>query len=178
MQRFQTLLIDPPWPETISGRYKLKKHTRPDRLPYASMTIAEIESLPVEPLLEVGAHVWLWTTNRFLEDGFRILRRWGLKFLAPIHMIKPSGFGNYFVHRSQTCLFAYYKKCLFPNARYRPNILQVGQPPRHSEKPPESYELIEAVSSSPRLELFARRQRPGWDVWGNEVESTVELAAA
>jgi len=51
---------------------------------------------------------------------------------------------------------------------------------KHSQKPEESYELIESVSPPPRLELFARKKRKtlfgeDWDVWGNEVESDIEL---
>lgn len=53
-----------------------------------------------------------------------------------------------------------------------------GDPQRHSEKPEETYRLIEDVSSEPRLELFARRRRPGWHVWGNEIANDVEMPNA
>jgi len=45
----------------------------------------------------------------------------------------------------------------------------------HSHKPEEQYAVIERCSPGPYLELFARRKRPGWQVWGNEVASDVEL---
>jgi N6-adenosine-specific RNA methylase IME4 len=135
------------------------------------MTVDAIKGMPVGGMAEPDAHLWLWTTNAFLEDGFAVLRAWGFRYLAPIHWIKPSGLGNYFVHRTQTILFAYRKTCRFPARRYAPNIFTTGNPERHSAKPEAAFTLIEAVSPGPRLELFARRARPGWTVWGNEVEA-------
>ena len=162
----------------MSGKYKTSKKQRATDLPYKSMTLEEILRLPVKVLGSDDAHLWLWTTNQFLEDGFILMRAWGFKYLAPIHVIKPSGIGNYFVHRTQTLLFGYKTKCVFPLQRYRPNIINVSDPKRHSEKWDETYEYIENISPEPRLELFARRKRPGWDVWGNEVESDIQFESA
>ena len=176
MTLYRTILADPPWPLQMSGKYKTAKNQRPERIPYPTMTVDEIETIDVASLADSGCHLWLWTTNQFLEAGFRVMRAWGFKYLAPIHWIKPSGIGNYFVHRTQTVLFGYRQKCLFPLRRYAPNVLEIGtDPKRHSEKPDETYELIESISPGPRLEMFARRSRPGWDVWGNEVESDIQL---
>jgi N6-adenosine-specific RNA methylase IME4 len=173
---YNTILIDPPWPINCSGKYKTSKCQRPDTLPYPTMTIADIADLPVHQLANNAAHLWLWTTNAFLKTGFDLISHWGFTYLAPIHFIKPSGIGNYFVHRTQTLLFAYNKTCFFPLARYQPNIVHVSQPARHSEKWPASYELIERISPAPRLELFARKTRPGWHVWGNEVQCDIEIS--
>ncbi len=144
------------------------------------MWVGEIKALPVADFAAEGCHLWLWTTNQFLEAGFEVMRAWGFKYLAPITWVKPQGFGAYFQHRTQTMLFGYKGRCQFNLARCKPTALfaNVG---RHSQKPEESYRLIESVSDGPRLELFARpvtpmfQRRPGWDVWGNEVQSTVEL---
>jgi N6-adenosine-specific RNA methylase IME4 len=175
--KFRTLLIDPPWPQPLSGKRKRAKGSHgADALPYPTMTLEEITSLPVGDLADTGCHLWLWTTNSFLEQGFSLMRHWGFKTLAPIHWIKPSGCGNYVIHRTQTVLFGYKEKCIFEGRRYFPNILQINTwPKRHSEKPVEFYELIESVSPAPRLEMFARSVRPGWDVWGNEVDATVQI---
>jgi N6-adenosine-specific RNA methylase IME4 len=141
------------------------------------MTVPEICSLQVEQYAAVGCHLWLWVTNQFLRHGFEVMEAWGFKYMAPIHWIKPSGVGNWWVHRSETMLFGYYQKCVFPQEKYLPNIFEASRPRKHSLKPEASYELIERVSAGPRLELFARPWsdlfpvRPGWDVWGNEVES-------
>ena len=176
---FRCIVADPPWKyagmlgKCTDSRPGRKYYNGADQIasPYPTMTSAEIDAMPVADLAEDDCHLWLWTTNAHLEDGFRVMRAWGFKYLAPIHWVKPSGVGRWFVHRTQTILFGYRRKCRFPLARFRPNIFQTGNPPRHSEKPEAAFALIEAVSPGPRLELFARRARPGWTVWGNEVEA-------
>lgn len=158
-------------------RKRAKERAKPASLAYPTMTVDEICALPVAPLADPACHLWLWTTNQHLEDGFNVMRAWGFRYLMPVHWIKPSGQGNWFIHRTQTVLFGYRERCVFPLARYRPNVFSSGDPVRHSQKPIESFKLIESVSPPPRLELFARARRDGWDAWGNEVQSDVELVA-
>lgn len=178
MGDYLTILADPPWPQKLrsGGLYRNRpKETR--RLPYPTMSVEAIAALPVSSLAAEGCHLWLWTTNQFLRAGFGVMEAWGFTFLAPITWVKPQGLGNYFQHRTQTLLFGYRRRCRFPLARYRPTVFHANIG-RHSEKPPESYELVESVSPSPRLELFARERRAGWHVWGNEVESDVAISSA
>lgn len=137
-------------------------------LAYPTMSIDEICALQVGAVATPECHLWLWTTNQHLEDGFKVMRAWGFKYLAPIHWIKASGQGNWFVHRTQTILFGYRERCVFPLARYLPNIIESGKPERHSAKPLASFGYVESVSPPPRLEMFARTNRLGWDSWGNE----------
>jgi len=173
MQKYRTIVADPPWAQTLSGRSK----QRPNRslgLSYPTMSIDEICAMQVSDFAEVGCHLWLWTTNEFLHDGFHVMKSWGFKYLAPIHWVKPNGLGNYWQHRTQTILFGYYQKCQFNLERYLPNYFQ-AKAGRHSEKPDASYDLVERVSDPARLEMFARRLRFGWDVFGNEVESNIEI---
>ena len=175
-KRFRCILADPPWELTMRGKRKRAKEPNlPESLPYSTMTLDEICAIPVAELAAEDCHLWLWTTNQHLPDGFRVMESWGFRYLAPIHWVKPSGVGNWFIHRTQTLLFGYSKRCLFEHSRYKPNLIFTGDPKRHSEKPEESYQLIESVSSGPRLELFARKKRDGWSVFGNEVESDVTL---
>lgn len=176
---FACIVADPPWEMQMRGKRKrAKEPTLPDALPYPTMTIPEICALPVMELATAACHLWLWTTNQHLPDGFTVMQSWGFKYLVPIHWIKPSGVGNWFIHRTQTLLFGYREKCVFENARYLPNIITTGDPKRHSEKPEEAYHLIEKVSSGPRLEMFARRKREGWLAWGNEIQSDITLTPA
>lgn len=141
------------------------------------MSLGEILSLPVGILADPDTHLWLWTTNQFIAEGVLLMRAWGFKYLSPIHMVKPTGVGNYFIQRTQTLLMGYKEKCNFPLARYLPNVVEVKSVPRHSQKPDAFYEYIESVSPGPRLELFARDRREGWHVWGNEVDSDIDLTA-
>lgn len=173
---FNCILADPPWPMKMAGKRKRSKEgQRPNTLPYPTMSIEQICNLKVREMASDECHLWLWTTNSHLEEGFKVMRAWGFKYLVPVHWIKPSGTGNWFIHRTQTCLFGYKDKCRFSLARYRPNLILTGDPVRHSQKPVEFYSLIESVSPEPRLEMFARNVRSGWFVWGNEVQSDVVI---
>lgn len=178
MKRYRTILIDPPWPVKLLGsrrdsRYGLKTDLwKP--LPYRTLTINQIESLPVGDIAEVGCHLWLWTTNQYLETGFKLMRVWGFRYLAPITWVKPSGMGHWFIARTQTLLFGYKQRCRFRRARYEPSVFFSGNPKRHSAKPECSYQLIERVSDPARLELFARERRKGWDVWGDEAPGCMQ----
>ena len=179
---FRTILIDPPWPQALTGKFDATpKNKRPQKMVYPTMAVEDIAALPIADLAAEGCHLWLWTTNQFLRTGFDLMDVWGFTFLAPVTWVKPSGIGAWFVHRTQTVLFGYKDRCEFNRERYKPTVLETGQPKRHSQKPEESYELIEAVSDPPRVELFARPWSPlfpvreGWEVWGNEVRSTVTV---
>ena len=173
MKKYKTILIDPPWKQVFSGQYK--KHKAAKKLDYPTMTLKEIQNFPIGKYADIGCHLWLWTTNQFIEQGCQLLRGWGFTYLAPIHWKKPSGMGNYVIHLTQTILLGYYKKCEFNGVRYFPNCYDWGMPKYHSRKPAGSYRLIESVSDKPRLEIFARPHSPmfpklpEWDVWGNEV---------
>lgn len=175
-EKFKTIVADPPWRQTLTGKYLKLRHKRRMVLPYPTMTVDEICALPVAEQADIGCHLWLWTTNEFIEAGFSVMRAWGFKYLAPIVWVKPSGCGNYFIHRTQMILFGYKERCVFPKARYIPNVIFATEG-SHSEKPAESYGLIEAVSDGPYLELFARRTRLGWSTWGNEALCHIELTA-
>lgn len=171
---FKCLLSDPPWNLTMRGkRNRSKEPNLPASLAYPTMTLDEICSLKVGELCDDDCHLWLWTTNQHLRDGFKVMDAWGFKYLAPVHWVKPSGVGNWFIHRTQTILFGYKNKCRFEKSRYRPNLILTGDPKRHSEKPEEAYTLIESISGEPRLEMFSRKKREGWKSWGNEVANDV-----
>lgn len=173
---FKCILADPPWQLSLRGkRHRKKEGQFLASLPYPTMTVENVCKLKVQDFADDDCHLWLWTTNQHLPNGFEVMKTWGFKYLMPIHWIKPSGIGNWFIHRTQTVLFGYNKKCKFPLERYKPNVVFTGVPKRHSEKPVEFYDLIERISPGPRLELFARTKRTGWSCWGNEVECDISL---
>jgi len=177
---YKTILADPPWEHKMVNKWKTNGSRNNHALPYPTMKLEEICKLPIGELAAPGAHLWLWTTNEYLEAGFQVMRAWGFKYLAPVTWVKPSGIGAWFIHRTQTLLFGY-RSPLVMRERYKPTVLLAGNPEAHSAKPQESYELIEAVSQSPRIEIFARPwtpmfpRRDGWDVCGNEVPQDVVL---
>lgn len=152
----------------MSGQYQRRKQHRPAALPYPTMTVADIGKLDVAPLAADDAHLWLWSTTSFLPQAFSVMEQWGFKFHTVITWVKPSGFGNYFINRTQPLLFGYRGK-LRMRQRWLPNVL-FAPSRRHSQKPECSYTLIEQASFDPRLELFARQEREGWTTVGNELD--------
>jgi len=131
---------------------------------------------------EPGCHLYLWATNNYLPDALGVMEAWGFTYKTMITRVKDRmGLGQYYRGLTEHCLFGV-RNCL-PYKTAPTGIRAQGvtafYAPRsiHSRKPAEMREMIERVSHAPRLEFFARSPQQGWDVWGNEVESTIALAA-
>lgn len=178
--KYNTLVIDPPWAIPMAGKFA-GKHAGPRDLPYPTMSYEGIAALPIRELVADGGHVYLWCTNASLRKAFDILDAWGLRFHLALVMTKPSGMAPAlgYVFGTEFCLLAFAGRPMQPftsigalNHFSRPAVR--GQ---HSVKPDSFYEMVERMSPAPYADLFARRKREGWDVWGNEVESNVEVLA-
>jgi N6-adenosine-specific RNA methylase IME4 len=177
--RYATIVADPPWPYSRGlPRWTGKGVDNSDNLPYPTLDIDQISSLPVASLYDDYCHLYLWTTSRFLEDSFEVVRSWGFQFSQVLTWCKPArGFVGRatFSPVSEFILFAHTGRVAAKKS--------VSQSwfawPRgeHSRKPDAFYDLVESVSRGPYLELFARRQRLGWDTWGNEALEHVEVMA-
>lgn len=162
---YATILADPPWNLQQVGALGP---------PYGLMTVDQVSALPVAGLAAPDAHLWLWVTNASLWAGKQVMEAWGFSYRSILTWIKPRfGMGQYL--RTQT-------EHLLLGVRGHAPIRFRGQgswlyAPRqdHSHKPEEQYAVIERCSPGPYLELFARRPRLGWHVWGNEVDSDVRL---
>lgn len=174
MSKYKTVLIDPPWDNADSITPKSPFSTYEGGWPYPTMRLADIAALPIRGLADDdGCHLYLWTMNSFMPHACYLMQHWGFMYTQLITWVKPSGVGHWWVNRTQHMLFGYVGKMRM-ESKMMPNVF--GAPALiHSAKPEISYELIESVSAGPRVEIFARNQRPGWDVWGNEVESTIQL---
>lgn len=136
--------------------------------------------MAVQDIVEDDAHLYLWVTNGKLPDGLLVMKAWGFKYKTNIAWAKDRfGLGQYFRGQHELCLFGvrgnipYRKKENGKRAQGR--TLITAPKGAHSEKPEQLRSMIEIVSPGPYLELFARRPSPGWDVWGNEVESGISL---
>jgi N6-adenosine-specific RNA methylase IME4 len=166
-KRYRTILADPPWDIQQKGSLGAVRH-------YPLMTAEDICALPVDRLTAEDAHLWLWVTNASLHAGQAVMESWGFTYRSCLTWIKPRfGLGNYLRNQTEHLLLGTHGKApvLFRGQGtwfYAP--LQ-----EHSHKPEEQYAIIERCSPGPYLELFARRNRAGWSVWGNEVSSDVAL---
>lgn len=120
--KYSCVVVDPPWPQKTTGKFSRPRQGEWKEMPYRTMTLDEIKTLPVSEAARVAAHLWLWTTNRFLREAFDVMETWGFTYLTTITWCKPSGFGAWFVSTTQHCLFGYYKSVCFHLVAISPHI--------------------------------------------------------
>lgn len=167
---YRTIVADPPWQyRQAAGRIVTtakRRETRPD-LQYSRMGIADLCDLNVSTLADDDAHLYLWATNPLLREAFEVMEAWGFRYVTMLTWLKTGtlGMGYYFRGETEHVLFGVRGKLPILAERRQRNWLEA---PRrgHSVKPPEVMDLIETVSPEPRLEMFARQPRLGWDSWG------------
>lgn len=178
MKLYGAILADPPWLERGGGKIKRGADRH-----YPLMKTADICALPVADMAATNSHLYLWVTNNFLPDGLVVMQAWGFRYVTCITWAKDKiGLGQYFRGMTEQCLFGVrgqppYK--LDGDGRRCQGTTLISAPRgQHSEKPEELRCMIERVSHGPYIELFARERAENWDCWGNEVESTVDIALA
>jgi N6-adenosine-specific RNA methylase IME4 len=175
--RFATILADPPWRFTNKTGKIAPEHRRLSR--YGTLSLDAIIALPVEQIAASTAHLYLWCPNALLPEGLAVMKAWGFTYKSNIvwHKVRKDGgsdgrgVGFYFRNVTELMLFGVRGKnarTLAPG-RGQVNLLATRKR-EHSRKPDEQYQLIEACSSPPYLELFARGTRKGWTTWGNEAD--------
>lgn len=176
--QYKTIMADPPWPE--SGGGKIKRGA--DRH-YPLMKVKEIVGLSpfVRSLVHPeGCHLYLWVTNNHLKAGLEVLEAWGFRYVTMITWAKDrQGLGQYFRGKTEHVLFGVRGQLPYKiEGEKRQQGTTLIEAPRttHSKKPEEIFTYAERVSYGPRLEMFARTEREGWDVWGNEVESSIPFS--
>ena len=160
---FQTIVIDPPWDWSDEGDVNQFGRTKPD---YATMPIEEIEKLPIDKISDDNCHLYLWVTNRSLPKAFGLIKNWGFRYITCLTWVKPSiGVGNYFRGSTEQVLFAV-KGCQPLKRKDVGTHFLANRGEVHSAKPDEFYSLVESCSYSPYIDVFGRKERDGWSVWG------------
>lgn len=185
--RYRTIVADPPWDVGrfiggFGGNVERRREVVAERgenveLDYPTMSVDEICDLPVMDLCHRdGGHLYLWTTTQYLLSADLVARAWGFTPTATLVWCKPSGGfgGGAFYPNVEFVLFCRRGRCP-TNSKSTSRWFQWPRA-AHSVKPEGFLDLVERVSPGPYLELFARRQRLGWDTWGNEALEHVEVA--
>lgn len=174
---WETLVIDPPWPYDEGWPNFGAEERAP--LPYPSMPVSEIATLPVFDVMRHEGYVFLWTTSRYLGDAFDVLKAWRCAYRQTLTWTKtPRGLGP---GGSWACTteFVLVAQRIGPasNARRKATSgLRIDRShfdwPRreHSRKPDQFYAMLEQTHLAPRVDVFAREQRPGWTTIGNEID--------
>lgn len=173
---FRTVLADPPWRFQNRTGKVAPEHGRLAR--YETMSVPEIASLQVAALAAEKSHLYLWVPNAFIAEGLEVMAAWGFTYKTNIVWFKERkdggpdgrGVGFYFRNVTELVLFGIRGK---DNRTLEPGRRQVNvvreRKREHSRKPEGLYEIIEACSPGPWIELFATQQRDGWTQWGDQL---------
>lgn len=180
------VLADPPWSyRTFSS----KGQARGAQKHYPTMTLDEIKAMPVAASCAPDSHLFLWATGPMLREAFETMDAWGFKYSAMgfvwiklnrladarqyrmVRLVDSEVFVGMGHTTRQNAEFVLIGRRGKPKRLSRKVRQVIVSPLReHSRKPDEVYERIEEYCVGPRLELFARQARPGWDVWGNQTD--------
>ncbi len=180
---FATIVADPDWRYQNFGA---ARHGAA-RAHYPGTEGTDIGAIPVSKWARPDSILLLWATGPKLDEAIDVMRRWGFSLVTVVPWIKTSpkagdvrrGIGFWFQSCSELLLVCRRGKARAP-AQERKGIKQLGLlvgdgdrsfwAPRgaHSRKPPSLSEWAEALLPGPRLELYARQQRPGWTCWGHD----------
>jgi len=173
--KFGAILADPPWRFQNRTGKMAPEHQRLRR--YPTLEFEEIYQLPVGDLAAEHSHLYLWVPNALLAQGLETMSRWGFTYKTNLVWYKirkdggpdGRGVGFYFRNVTELVLFGVRNSLrTLPPGRRQVNLFR-SMKREHSRKPEELYEIIEACSPGPYLELFARHSREAWCQWGSEV---------
>jgi len=156
--RFRCIYLDPPW------------HVRGAKQYYPTMSVEQIEALPIRDLAAEECHLHLWTTNGLLPEALQLMASWGFTYRNCVPWIKPGRLGVGFFYRGapELLLLGVRGKLPFQSHSIR-GVIKAATGGEHSGKPEVARRNIEQASPGPRIELFARQTAPGWVSWGNEI---------
>ena len=179
MKKYQIIYADPPWDVMAGSKQSRKVGDSQVSLPlsYNIMTLNEIKQLPVAMLRDSNCVLFLWTINKYLEQSYSVARSWG--FMPSTMLVwdktpKGIGLGGTFTLANEYLLFS---RCGILKAKHRVKGNHWHLPRENHSKKPDFFRdmIVDIFGDLPRIELFARRKVEGWDCWGNEVESDIEL---
>ena len=176
--KYNIIYADPPWQYHVWSQ-KGKGRTAENH--YKTMPLSEICLLPVEQISAPDSVLFLWATFPNLQEAFEVIKSWGFtyKTIAFVWVKKNKkadslfwGLGHWTRANAEFCLLATKGN----PRRASKSVHQIIMTPieAHSKKPDEARQrIVELMGDLPRIELFARQATLGWDVWGNEVQSTI-----
>ena len=176
-ERYGTILIDPPWRFANRTGKMAPEHKRLHR--YPTMSFEEIARCQWRTMSLTQSHLYLWCPNALVLEALQIMKGWGFTYKTNIVWYKTRkdggpdgrGVGFYFRNVTELLLFGTRGKLRTLKAGRRQVNVIVSRKQEHSWKPEEAYQIIEACSPGPFLELFARRRRTGWESWGDQAET-------
>ena len=165
--QYPVIVADPPW------QYRDQSLHRGGALRhYDTLPLADIKTFPVPAAND--SWLFLWATNPLLSEALEVMEAWDFKYLSNLVWIKPRyGMGHTVRSAHEILLIGKRGKPIW-NFHGQPSWL-MAPVQDHSHKPEEIYDIIQRCVDGPYLELFARRQRHGWDGLGNQLDAFKSL---
>jgi N6-adenosine-specific RNA methylase IME4 len=176
MKKYNIIYADPPW------SYKNKKtggnHLSGAAQKYAVMTTDDICNMEIP--VSKDCVLFLWATVPLMPDAFKVMEAWGFKYKTMLTWRKVMSLGMGFWFRGQTEHLLIGVKGKVKAFRMQVANFHQSKAEKHSKKPAHFRDLIAVAAGRSftevnKLELFAREQAEGWDVFGNEVENSIIL---
>ena len=174
-KRYKSIVIDPPWKQKKTGLRSARPNQKKE-LPYKTMDLEDIKNFGIDNFADEECLIFLWTTDKYLEQAHQVLRDWGFKKHCVFVWNKNTGVCPFSVQfRNEYCLMGY---------RGRLKLNKIGVPTyffakvrEHSRKPDEFYEIVREIADEPRIDIFSREKRDGFDQWGDEINKFVTINA-
>lgn len=183
-KKYQVIYADPPWSYTDKRSKPGPKGNKGGGVVhhYPTLSIDDICSLPVANITDDPALLFMWGTWPLMPYWNKVIEAWGFKFKTlGFDWVKQYpksgkiciGAGAYTRSNSEVCLIGVKGKGASLIEDHSICNVQIAARGRHSEKPQLFRDLITKLvgSDKSKIELFARTAAPGWDCWGNEVET-------
>ncbi|MBQ0124746.1 MAG: DNA methyltransferase [Clostridiales bacterium] len=175
-KKYDVILADPPWKQSKGGKKSVREKSsgKPLDYPVCSLDDIKLHLQNAVSLANDNSVLFLWTIDKYLIEAQRIAEDLGYKLHARLIWNKVTGIPAAFTVRyGHEYLLYMYKGKLLPIAqseRGKIHTVFTEQVKRHSQKPEISFDIIERLyPNANKLEMYARRERDGWDCWGNEV---------
>lgn len=172
--KYRCIVIDPPWTPSLGATWKTRftDKARPQKH-YKTLSLDDIKN--IVPPMEKQCHVFIWGLNQHLDWAFELARHWHLEVVQILTWAKPGlGVGRFQCNSEQVLV------CRHGTRHGNPFGATGGTwfnwlRGKHSEKPEEFFRLVEKISPEPRLEMYARKRRDGWDSFGDELEEEKQI---
>lgn len=173
-KKYKTIVIDPPWHQTKTG-FRSVRPNQNRELPYKTMSLEEINNFDINKFAKKNdCIIFLWTIDKYLDVAHQILKKWGFKKHCVFVWNKNTGVCPFSVQfRNEFCLMGY---------RGKLKLKRIGVPTcffakvrEHSRKPEEFYKIVREITDYPRIDIFSREKRRGFDQWGNEINKFTKI---
>jgi N6-adenosine-specific RNA methylase IME4 len=178
-KKYKVIYADPPWQFRVWSNKGKEKSAEQH---YQVMKLNDIKNLDIQSISDDDSILFMWATYPNLEEAFEVIKSWGFRYKTVAFTWAKTtkndkwhiGCGYYTRANPEICLLATKGKIPKRKSKSIRNLV-ISKIREHSRKPDVIYDYIENLFDGPYIELFARNTREGWDNWGNELDTKIEI---